>query len=91
MRSRFTEQKKQQILKEGGSKVGVKDVCRKYGISASTFYRWKATQGYQITDPILHMKSLQLENRRLKHRVAELSLDYNILRSALVSDRESEC
>lgn len=91
MRSRFSEQKKQQILKEGSFEGRVKDVCQKYGISASTFYRWKARQGLHAMDPILHMKSLQLENRRLKHRVAELSLDYNILRSALVSDRESEC
>ena len=91
MRSRFSGQKKQQILKEGSFEGRLKDVCQKYGISASTFYRWKARQGGHAVDPIQHMKSLQLENRRLKHRVAELSLDYNILRSALVSDRESEC
>lgn len=91
MRSRFTDQKKQQILKEGRAKGGIKRVCRKYGISVSTFYRWKALLGAHESDPILHLRSLQLENRRLKHRVAELSLDYTILRSALINDRENEC
>ncbi len=91
MISRFTEEKKRQILKEGRSKGGIQHVCRKYGISISTFYRWRAKQGSRVVDPALHLRSLQIENRRLKHRVAELSLDYNILRSALISDRGSEC
>ncbi|MCC6967743.1 MAG: transposase [Nitrospira sp.] len=91
MRSQFTDQRKQQILKEGRSKGGIEHVCRKYGISMSTFYRWRAKLGGQETDPTVHLRSLQLENRRLKHRVAELSLDYTILRSALINDRGNEC
>ncbi|MBS0172111.1 MAG: transposase [Nitrospira sp.] len=91
MRSRFTDQKKQQILKEGCLKGGIERVCRKYGISVSTFYRWRSRLGVRGSDPIVHLRSLQQENRRLKHRVAELSLDYTILRSALINDRESEC
>lgn len=91
MRSRFTDKEKQQILKEGRSKGAIERVCKKYDISVSTFYRWRSRVGVQGTDPILHLRSLQLENRRLKHRVAELSLDYTILRSALINDRENEC
>ncbi|MBL8041643.1 MAG: transposase [Nitrospira sp.] len=91
MRSQFTDRQKQQILKEGHSKGGVTRLCRKYGISVSTFYRWKARLDVPKPDPMLHLRSLQQENRRLKHRVAELSLDYTILRSALINDRENEC
>ena len=40
--SRFTEERIIAILREheAGSKTG--DVCRKYGISSATFYKWKA-------------------------------------------------
>lgn len=91
MLSRFTEEKKLQILKEGSTEGGIRRVCKKYRISASTFYRWRAQHISITLDPVRHLRSLQLENRRLKHRVAELSLDYTILRSALISDRGNEC
>lgn len=91
MLSRFTHDKKLQILKEGSTEGGIKRVCKKYRISASTYYRWRAKHLSTTQDPVLHLRSLLLENRRLKHRVAELSLDYTILRSALVNDRGSEC
>jgi putative transposase len=43
--SRFTEERIIAILREheAGSKTG--DVCRKYGISSATFYKWKAKYG----------------------------------------------
>lgn len=91
MLSRFTEEKKLQILREESTEGGIKRVCKKYGISESTFYRWRARYVSKPLDPLLRLRFLQLENQRLKHRVAELSLDYNILRSALISDRGSEC
>ncbi len=91
MLSRFTEEKKLQILKEGSTGSEIKRVCKKYRITASTFYRWRAKHVTKTLDPVHHLRSLQLENRRLKHRVAELSLDYTILRSALVNDQGSEC
>ncbi|WHZ21328.1 MAG: hypothetical protein OJF47_000440 [Nitrospira sp.] len=90
MLSRFTEEKQIQILKEGRVE-GIGRVCRKYRISVSTFYRWRAKHVAITLDPVRYLRSLQLENRRLKHRVAELSLDYTVLRSALVNDRGSEC
>ena len=39
--SRFTEERIIAILREhdAGSKTG--DVCRKYGISSATFYKWR--------------------------------------------------
>ncbi|MBA5871945.1 MAG: transposase [Nitrospira sp. CR2.1] len=91
MRSRYTDQQKQQILSEGRSMGAIERVCKKYDISVSTFYRWRGRLGVRETDPTLHLRSLQLENRRLRHRVAELSLDYTILRSALINDRKNEC
>lgn len=91
MLSRFTDKQKRQILEEVSSACKVPSVCQKYGISSSTLYRWKAKYASPALDPEAHLRSLEQENRRLKHRVAELHLDYNILRSALVNDRGSEC
>lgn len=91
MLSRFTEEEKLLILKEGSTRGGVTRVCKKYRIAVSTFYRWRTKHASSVMDPARHLRSLQLENRRLKHRVAELSLDYTILRSALINDRGNEC
>lgn len=91
MPSRFSEEKKLQILREGRAEGGVALACKKYRISVSTFYRWRAKHASRDMDPARHLRSLELENRRLKHRVAELSLDYTILRSALINDRGNEC
>ncbi len=91
MLSRFTEEKKLQILREESTEGGIKRVCKKYGISESTCYRWRAQHISITLDSVRPLRSLQLENRRLKHRVAELSLDYTILRSALISDRGNQC
>jgi len=91
MLSRFTEEEQLLILKEGSVRGGVARVCKKYRISVSTFYRWRTKHASSVMDAARHLRSLQLENRRLKHRVAELSLDYTILRTALINDRGNEC
>jgi putative transposase len=40
--SRFTEEQIIGILREHEAGVKTADVCRKYGISSATFYKWKA-------------------------------------------------
>lgn len=44
-RSRFNEEQIIAILKEQESGLGTTDLCRKYGISSATFYKWKAKYG----------------------------------------------
>ncbi len=44
-RTRFTETKIHEILKESDAGVGTADLCRKHGISQSTFYRWISKYG----------------------------------------------
>ncbi|WP_100137775.1 transposase [Snodgrassella alvi] len=52
----------------------VKELCRKYGIGNSTFYKWRDKYGGMETSDIKRLKELEAENRKLKQMFAELSL-----------------
>ncbi|OCG56818.1 transposase [Gilliamella sp. Imp1-1] len=61
------------ILKEAEAGIPVKELCRKYGISNSTFYKWREKYGGMETSDIKRLKELEAENRKLKQMFAELS------------------
>jgi putative transposase len=53
----------------------VSDLCRAHGITEQTYYRWKAKfAGLELSE-MQRLKQLEDENRRLKHIVAEQTLD----------------
>jgi putative transposase len=62
------------ILKEAEAGMPVKDICRKYGIGHSTFYKWREKYGGMEASDVRRLKELEEENRRLKQMYAELSL-----------------
>lgn len=70
----------------------VREVSREHGISKNTLYRWrtKVTNGQQPNGSA-RPHSLEAENRRLKKKLAELALDYAMLRAALVRDVMGDC
>ncbi len=78
--SRFTEEQIIGMLKE--QEVGAKtaDVCRKHGISAATFYKFKAKYGGMDVSDARRLKALEDENARLKKLLAEQMLDNAILK-----------
>lgn len=78
--SRFSEEQIIGMLKEqeAGSKTA--DVCRKYGISSATFYKFKAKFGGMEVSDARKLKALEEENARLKKLLAEQMLDNAILR-----------
>ena len=82
-KSQFSEQKILKILNEAEAGASVEDVCRRYGISPSTFYRWKAKYGGMEASDIRRLKELEEENRRLKQMYADLSLDHEVLKDLL--------
>ncbi len=89
-RSQFTNDERQRIL-AAGTYSAVKVVCQEYGISPSTFYRWRAGLATHKSEDGARLHHLESENRRLKRQVAELWLDYTSLRNALINGKGREC
>ena len=80
MRKRFTEEQIVGVLNEHAAGGTIRDLCRRHGITETTFHRWRAKYGgLQITDA-KRLKALEDENRRLKKLVADLSLDIAMLK-----------
>ena len=82
-RSRFTEEQIIGVLKEAEAGVKTSDLLRKHGISEQTLYRWKAKYGGLTVSEARRLKLLEDENRRLKHLVADLTLDNQALKAVV--------
>ena len=82
-RSRFTEEQIIGVLKESEAGVKTADLLRKHGISEQTLYRWKAKYGGMTVSEARKLKLLEDENRRLKHLVADLTLDNQALKAVV--------
>ena len=83
MKKRFTEEQIIRILQEAESGMKVMDVCRKHGISDATYYNWKSKYGGMTVSDAKKLKALEDENRRLKHIVADLTLDNQALKAVV--------
>lgn len=55
-------------------------VCQALEVSEATFHRWWNQYGGMKANEARHLKELQIENRRLKKAVADLTLDKQILK-----------
>ena len=54
-------------------------VCQALAVSEATFHRWRNQYGGMKANEAKHLKELEIENRRLKKAVADLTLDKQIL------------
>jgi len=82
-KSKFTEEQIVYALKQAELKVPVLDLCRKYGVSEQTFYRWRKKYGGLEAGELRRLRQLEEENRKLKQLVAELSLDKHVLQEVI--------
>ena len=85
-KGRHSEEKMIAAVKqvEGGRKAP--DVARELGVSAATLYAWKAKYGGMQVSDVKRLRQLEEENRRLKHMVADLSLDKEAMKAVIAKN-----
>ena len=82
-KSRFSTEQIIAILKEGQAGKKTLDLCREYGITDQTFYRWRAKYGDMEVSDAKRLKDLEDENRRLKQLVADQALDLQAMKAVV--------
>ena len=82
-KSHFSTEQIIGILKENDAGIKASELARKHGVTEPTIYRWKAKWAGMLVPDAARLKQLKDENRRLKHIVADLSLDNQALKLVL--------
>ncbi len=82
-KARYTEEQIALALRQAEAGTAVAEICRKLQVAETTFYRWKKKFGGLGVPELRELRQLREENRKLKHLVADLSLDRHILNEAL--------
>ncbi|PPU91684.1 hypothetical protein XalbCFBP2523_14045 [Xanthomonas albilineans] len=78
-KSRFTEEQIAYALKQAELGMAVGEICRMMGIAVATFYVWRKKYGWLGLSELKRLWLLEEENRKLKQRVADLSMDKAML------------
>ena len=82
-KSRFTETQIVAILKEADAGMKVKDLCRKYGMSDATYYKWKSKYGGMEASDLKRVRELEDENAKLKRMYADLALENTAMKDVI--------
>jgi putative transposase len=82
-KSRHTEKQIIEIMNEVETGTNVDEVCRKHGISRSSFYKWKSKYGGLDETELRRLKALEAENSQLKRMYADLSLKHEALKEII--------
>ena len=82
-RSRFSDKQIIGILKEHQAGLSASELCRKYGVSDATFYKWRSKYGGMEVSEARRLKALEEENAKLKRLLADAMLDVSTLREML--------
>ena len=82
-KSRFTDSQVMNILKQAANGTPVPDLCREYGMSSATFYKWRSKYGGMDASMMARLKELERENARLKKMYAESQMMADVLREVL--------
>lgn len=82
-KSRYSDNQILKILKQAEAGTPVPELCREYGMSSATFYKWRAKYGGMDASLMKRMKELEAENKRLKKMYAEERLKAEIIQEAM--------
>lgn len=82
-KSRFTTEQIVSLLRENERGAKVSDLCRREGITETTFHRWKKKFGGMELGDARRLKQLEEENRQLKRIVADQALNLQVVKDLL--------
>jgi putative transposase len=81
--SKFTEVQIVKILSEQNQGKTVNEICRDYGISQPTFYKWKSKYGGMDTHQLAQLKEFEKQLSQYNKIVAELTLENTVLKDVI--------
>jgi putative transposase len=64
-KSKYSDSQILAILKQAEAGTAVPELCREYGMSSATFYKWRAKYGGMDASLISRLKELEDENSLL--------------------------
>jgi putative transposase len=82
-KKRFSVEQITAVLHRAETGIPVTELCRQVGVSEQTFYRWKKVYGGLAPSEARELKQLRDENTKLKHVVADLTLDKVMLQDVV--------
>jgi len=82
-KGKYSEEKIVAILKEAAQLGNASEICRKYGISSPTFFRWKQKYSGLEASELSRLKELEIENARLHRIVSKQTLEIDGLKEVL--------
>ena len=83
-KSRYSDSQIIGILKQAESGTPVSELCREHGMSNASFYKWRTKYGGMDASLMGRMKQLEAENARLKKMYADVQLQNDIIKDAMV-------
>lgn len=83
-RTRHTPEQVIRKLREADAELSagatISEVCRGFGVSETTYHRWRNQYGGMKAEEAKRLRELEKENARLKRIVADQALDNQILK-----------
>lgn len=83
MKKRYSEKQIIGFLQEADAGLTVKDLCRRHGFSEASYYLWRSKFGGMNVPDAKRLKTLEVENTRLKKLLAEAILEQEVTREVL--------
>ena len=78
MKNRYSEEQIIGFLQEADAGLTVKDLCRRHGFSEASYYLWRSKFGGMNVPDAKRLKTLEVENTRLKKLLAEAMLEQEV-------------
>ncbi len=78
-KSRYKDEQIVRILREA-DRDPISEVAKRHGVSEASIYVWRKRFGGMHTDEVKRLKSLEVENTRLKKLVVDRDLEIQIMK-----------